>query len=541
MKKRIISAVLTAALLGSSVSSLTCVSAVESDLTPGIESWQEYSGTRKRISGTVEDVIGSLKSGTVVIDCQGAYGDGFLAFTPDERHSYYTKGSKYSIVTMAEGTEPPVKEINEKIGASDNYEVKFYRIDDSDEYGFFVLDKEYKDTVYDLLKHDSNVVKIEECQNILECESALTNFCIKTDLSIDEVYEEYPGLLLENGRALRESDKDWCDAPEDWSYVFSCKVRKDTETYPSFYSSIKKLHDNNVPFRYDVLIATEYGRQQFATSSELIYNAADTSNTVMFGDIYSDGIIDLSDLSTLSLFLVGDTDLEDSQKKAADVDGDSEITLADLARLRQYLSKVILSLDEPPASNTFLFDSYDDLYEALTEQDSSKVFGTDNNGELFDKTIAAFKNNTVDLYVPAIDEDVDVSNIALMTTDLYKLPWIWYHCKASDNDVSVRIAYPGVIENPDLSSAKTYYEVLKMIAPDAPNPDNYANYEAYQKIYESEICLANDKKVGAMISELKDNSKVYVMFNYEGVLVNVYADKSVLTESFWSSFTLAKY
>ncbi len=345
MKKRIISAVLTAALLGSSVSSLTCVSAVESDLTPGIESWQEYSGTRKRISGTVEDVIGSLKSGTVVIDCQGAYGDGFLAFTPDERHSYYTKGSKYSIVTMAEGTEPPVKEINEKIGASDNYEVKFYRIDDSDEYGFFVLDKEYKDTVYDLLKHDSNVVKIEECQNILECESALTNFCIKTDLSIDEVYEEYPGLLLENGRALRESDKDWCDAPEDWSYVFSCKVRKDTETYPSFYSSIKKLHDNNVPFRYDVLIATEYGRQQSATSSELIYNAADTSNTVMLGDIYSDGIIDLSDLSTLSLFLVGDTDLEGSQKKAADVDGDSEITLADLARLRQYLSKKIDTLE----------------------------------------------------------------------------------------------------------------------------------------------------------------------------------------------------
>ncbi len=63
----------------------------------------------------------------------------------------------------------------------------------------------------------------------------------------------------------------------------------------------------------------------------------------MFGDIYSDGIIDLSDLSTLSLFLVGDTDLEGSQKKAADVDGDSEITLADLARLQQYLSKKITS------------------------------------------------------------------------------------------------------------------------------------------------------------------------------------------------------
>ena len=66
------------------------------------------------------------------------------------------------------------------------------------------------------------------------------------------------------------------------------------------------------------------------------------------GDIYSDGIIDLSDLSTLSLFLVGDTDLEDSQKKTADVDGDGDVTLADLAMLRQYLSKKIDSLGKTP-------------------------------------------------------------------------------------------------------------------------------------------------------------------------------------------------
>ncbi|MBR3534769.1 MAG: dockerin type I repeat-containing protein [Oscillospiraceae bacterium] len=59
------------------------------------------------------------------------------------------------------------------------------------------------------------------------------------------------------------------------------------------------------------------------------------------GDIYSDGRIDLSDLTILSLFLIGDTDLEDSQKKAADVDGDGAVTLADLARLQQYLSKKI--------------------------------------------------------------------------------------------------------------------------------------------------------------------------------------------------------
>ena len=59
------------------------------------------------------------------------------------------------------------------------------------------------------------------------------------------------------------------------------------------------------------------------------------------GDLNGDGIIDVSDLTMLSLALLGDNELSDSQKKNADVDSDSEITVADLARLRQYLSKKI--------------------------------------------------------------------------------------------------------------------------------------------------------------------------------------------------------
>ena len=207
-----------------------------------------------------------------------------------------------------------------------------------------------------------------------------------------------------------------------------------------------------------------------------------------------------------------------------------------------------INIQTPLESNSYLFDSYNDLSEALTEQEFYKEAGSNTYGELFDKTITAFKNNTIDLYVPAIDEDVctlrnkeGFSNIALITTELYNFPWIWYHCKVSDDDVDVRIAYPSVIENHELNSAKTYYEVLKLIAPDAPSPDNYAKYESYQKIYESEICLANGKKVAAMVSELKSKSKVYIMFKYEDVLVCVYADKSVLNETFWSRFTLANY
>ena len=68
------------------------------------------------------------------------------------------------------------------------------------------------------------------------------------------------------------------------------------------------------------------------------------SNSDDAGDVFSDGSIDVTDLTAVSLTLLGDMDLTAEQQKAADVDGDGAVTLADLARLQQYLSKKIDSL-----------------------------------------------------------------------------------------------------------------------------------------------------------------------------------------------------
>ncbi len=62
------------------------------------------------------------------------------------------------------------------------------------------------------------------------------------------------------------------------------------------------------------------------------------------GDINADGRTDVTDLSNLSLYLIGDTKFTEVQKKAADVDDDGEVKLTDLAKYRQYLSKIIDSL-----------------------------------------------------------------------------------------------------------------------------------------------------------------------------------------------------
>ena len=69
----------------------------------------------------------------------------------------------------------------------------------------------------------------------------------------------------------------------------------------------------------------------------------DDSPDIYFGDVDLNGTIDVTDLTDLSLALLGDKELNVAQQKAADVDADGAVTLADLARLRQYLSKKITS------------------------------------------------------------------------------------------------------------------------------------------------------------------------------------------------------
>ncbi|MBR6924944.1 MAG: dockerin type I repeat-containing protein [Oscillospiraceae bacterium] len=73
--------------------------------------------------------------------------------------------------------------------------------------------------------------------------------------------------------------------------------------------------------------------------------SAEPDQTIKLGDLDFSGTIDVTDLTEVSLALLGDRNLTDDQLKAADVDGDGTLSLADLAKLRQYLSKKIDSLD----------------------------------------------------------------------------------------------------------------------------------------------------------------------------------------------------
>ncbi len=61
----------------------------------------------------------------------------------------------------------------------------------------------------------------------------------------------------------------------------------------------------------------------------------------IYGDVNNNGIVDITDLSILSLHLIGDVKFTDEQKDQMDFDRGGKCDLADLATLRQFISHVI--------------------------------------------------------------------------------------------------------------------------------------------------------------------------------------------------------
>ncbi len=92
-----------------------------------------------------------------------------------------------------------------------------------------------------------------------------------------------------------------------------------------------------------------YADKIFAKSAEVSVTTPPSeppiTSDIKKGNLDNNSNIDVTDLTMLSLYLIGDQKFTDEQIKAADIDGDGEVTLADLARLRQFLSKKIDKLD----------------------------------------------------------------------------------------------------------------------------------------------------------------------------------------------------
>ena len=125
---------------------------------------------------------------------------------------------------------------------------------------------------------------------------------------------------------------------------------------PAFYSIIDGLTPGDIPEvtspsepPVTTPAVTTTSAAEVTTVSETVTDvpaetttSSDSTPTeTVYGDIDINGHVDVTDLSMLSLYLIGDQRLEGQALLNADADASGDVNIADLARLRQYLSKII--------------------------------------------------------------------------------------------------------------------------------------------------------------------------------------------------------
>ena len=252
---------------------------------------------------------------------------------------------------MRPGTEPPVEKINKAIGAKDYSDsFKFSKVTIGDEYRFYPEAYEYSDIIFEILKNDENVLSVESRKEITKQFTSFTNsyLYVSSESTPEEFIAEYPSLKL-LGKALPENDR-WRELGYNLAFVIKKGAYFPPESpegafFPSespeeddWYDDLKKLRDSGINFEFDPIIPYS-GSPIYA---EIICQSANETDSATYkGDVNADNTIDITDLTELSLTLIGDKELTEDQKLAADIDGDGAVTLADLARLQQYLSKKI--------------------------------------------------------------------------------------------------------------------------------------------------------------------------------------------------------
>ncbi len=205
--------------------------------------------------------------------------------------------------------------------------------------------------------------------------------------------------------------------------------------------------------------------------------------------------------------------------------------------------------DETPPQHIYPleYDSYDELISSVKNDFQSDFYsdyiGNENSDicDTFARFISTLRQNGIpvpcgaDGRLPLRDQD-GYSNISLFITELYSLPWIWYHpAVPTDENVFVQVTpIPDSISN-DLSNGSAS-ELIRMIAPGAANIDNYEHMETYSRIYESELSL-KDRTVSALKYEYKNDARDATIFLYDGLIVIVRATPSVWDAQWFSQLS----
>lgn len=78
-----------------------------------------------------------------------------------------------------------------------------------------------------------------------------------------------------------------------------------------------------------------------SVGSDITIVTKDITSNEVIGDIDDNGVLDLTDLTNLSLYLIGDKEFTDDMKAIADMTKDDAVNLADLATMKQYIMNAL--------------------------------------------------------------------------------------------------------------------------------------------------------------------------------------------------------
>ena len=155
-----------------------------------------------------------------------------------------------------------------------------------------------------------------------------SNFTSKYWINCEEPYLIYYDL---NKNEIIKEDFELCI-----SYIWDYNENKvyDYETSEEL-GVIRNIHESEESYQ-GVVIGTDK-----ETGKNIMERPTLEDPGYIAGDLNFDSKIDVTDLSELSIALADGKEFTNEQQNAADVDGDGRVTLSDLARMRQYLSKII--------------------------------------------------------------------------------------------------------------------------------------------------------------------------------------------------------
>lgn len=157
---------------------------------------------------------------------------------------------------------------------------------------------------------------------------------------LENIFPSAPSGVLSGGPGAELADP----------YVRGLGFVPGLKTNPSqrcYVDSVEAWSVNNSSLSLNASLAwvVSFLQNEAANSSSIIPNETTTEPvqtvTPLTGDINLDGTIDMSDLTELAVHLIGDKEISEQAKAMADVDSDNKITLADLSRIKQFISHII--------------------------------------------------------------------------------------------------------------------------------------------------------------------------------------------------------